>query len=113
MPKKSESVRGGKSNNAHSPMKDRPQKPGRGEASYDGGGRQKKDRALKPSGGKNPFGRIGKAISGLGALTSSDDNAFDGVRNLSGGRKSKSGCFPKLFMLLLSITAGAAYFFLG
>lgn len=114
MPKKSDSVRGGKPNNAHSPMKDRSQKPGRGEASYDGGGRQKKDREMKPSGGnKNPFGRIGKAISGSGTSTGSDDNAFDGIRNLSGGRKSKSGCFPKLFMLLLSIAAGAAYFFLG
>jgi hypothetical protein len=114
MPKKSESVRGGKSNNEHSPMKDRSQKPNRGEASYGGGGRQKKEREMKPSGkNKNPFGGIGKVMSGSGTLTSSDDNAFEGIRSLSGSKKSKNGCFPKLFMLLLPIAAGAAYFFLN
>ncbi len=107
MPKKSESLRGGKSNNAHSQMKDRSQKPNRGEASYGEGGRQKREREMKPS------GSIGKVISGSGTSTSSDDNAFDGVRSLSGGKKSKNGCFPKLFMLLLPIVAGVAYFFLG
>lgn len=107
MPKKSESLRGGKSNNAHSQMKDRSQKPNRGEASYGGGGHQKKDREMKSS------GDIGKAISGSGTSINRDDNAFDGIRNLSGGKKSKSGCFPKLLMLLLSITTGVAYFFFG
>lgn len=107
MPKKSESVRGGKSNNEHSPMKDRSQKPSRGEASYGAGGHQKKEREMKPS------GSLGKVISGSGTSTNRDDNAFEGVRGRSGGKNSKNGCFPKLFMLLLPIMAGAAYFFLG
>jgi len=101
MPKKSESVRDSKSNNEHSPMQDRAQKPGQGQASYNGNGRQKKDREMKPSGSgnKNVFDGIEKP--------------FADIKKLSGGKKSKNGCFPKLFMLLLSIVAGAAYFFLG
>lgn len=114
MPKKPELAREKKSDKEHSPIKERTKKPGRGEASYDGGGRQKKDREIKPSGSdKNPFGGIGQPIGGSGTSTGSDENAFDGIRNLSRGNKSKNGCFPKLFMLLLSIVAGAAYFFLG
>lgn len=114
MPKKPEFTRGAKSDKEHSPMKDRVRKPGRGEASYDGEGRQKKDHGMKPAGGgKNPFGGMGRSISGSDTSTGRNDNAFDGIRNFSEGRKSKSGCFPKLFMLLLSIAAGAAYFYLG
>ena len=114
MPKKSESVRRNKSNNEHSPMKDRALKLGRGAASYDGENRQKKNREMIPTGrNTSPFDGIGKPIGGSSTSTGSDDNAFDGIGNLSGGKKSKNGCFPKLFMLLLSIAAGAAYFFLG
>lgn len=107
MPKKSESVRESKSNNEHSPMQDRAKRPEQGEASYNGGGRQKKDRELKPTGGsKNLFDAIEKPKG-------ENDSVFTDMKKMSAGKKSKSGCFPKLFMLLLSIVAGAAYFFLG
>ena len=107
MPKKPELARGNKSDKEHSPMKDRTQKPGRGEASYNGGGHEKKDREMKPTGSKkNPFGDTGESTDG-------DPNVFDEIKKLSRGKKSKEGCFPKLFMLLLSIMTGAAYFFLG
>jgi len=95
-------------------MKDRARKPGRGEASYGGEERRKKDRDTKPTGGsKNPFGDIGKPIGGMGKSTDSDDNIFNDIGKLSGGKKSKDGCFPKLFMLLLSIMTGIVYFFLN
>ncbi len=107
MPKKPELARGNKSDKAHSPMQDRAQKPGRGEASYNGNGRQKKDREMKPTdGSKNPFDAIEKPKG-------ENDNVFTNMKKMSGDRKSKNGCFPKLFMLLLSIVTGAAYFFLG
>lgn len=93
MPKKPDSVREDKTHKVHSPMKERSRKPGLGEASYDGEDRRKKDREMKPSG--------------------SDKNIFDGIGKFSSDRKSKGGCFPKLLMLLLSIAAGVAYFFLG
>jgi hypothetical protein len=107
MPKKSEPVRAGKSNNEHSPMKERSQKPGQGGVFYSGGGRQKKDRETKPtSGNKNTFDDFEKPKG-------ENDNVFTDIKKMSVGKKSKNGCFPKLFMLLLSIVAGAAYFVLG
>jgi len=108
MPKKSESVRGSKSNNGHSPMQDRAKKPGRGEASYDGGERRKKDREMEPSGSGNK-----NAFDGIEKPKGENDNVFADIKKLSGGKKSKNGCFPKLLMLFLSIAAGAAYFILG
>lgn len=113
MPKKSESVRESKSHPEHFPKKDHDHEPGK--ASYDNGNRQKKNDGMKPTGrNKNPFGDIGKPVGGTGSSTGNDDNVFDGLGKLSGsGKKSKSGCFPKLFMLLLSMVAGAAYFFLN
>jgi hypothetical protein len=108
MPKKSESVRGSKSDNAHSAMKDRAKKPGREEVSYDGGERRKKDREMVPSGSGNK-----NAFDGIEKPMGENDNVFTDIKKMSGGKKSKNGCFPKLFMLLLSITAGAAYFFLS
>ena len=32
---------------------------------------------------------------------------------MAGGKKSKNGCFPKLFILALPFMAVGAYFFLG
>ena len=93
MPKKPDSVREDKTHKEHFPMKDRSRKPGQGEASYDGEDRRKKDREMISSG--------------------SDKNVFDGIGKFSSDRKSKGGCLPKLFMLLLSIAAGVTYFFLG
>jgi hypothetical protein len=49
----------------------------------------------------------------MGKSTGGDTNVFDDIKKLSRGKKSNEGCFPKLFMLLLSIMTGAAYFFLS
>jgi hypothetical protein len=111
MPKKSETVRGNKSHEEHSPMKDRARKPGHGEASYDVEDRQKKGQEVKSSGRKNPFNDIGKPVGGMERSTDGD-NGFNEIGNLSNGKTSKKGCFPKLFMFVLSMAAGAAYFFL-
>ena len=106
MPKKPEFAKGNKSDKEHSPIKDRTQKPGRREASYNGGGHEKMDREMK-------LGDTGEPIDDMGKSTGGETNVFDDIRKLSRGKKSNEGCFPKLFMLLLSIMTGAAYFFLS
>jgi hypothetical protein len=93
MPKKSKPAKAGKSQKGHSPKQGHAQKPGRGERPGKAGGQQKKGREIKPSSG--------------------NDNAFDGIEKLAGGKKSKDGCLPKVFMLLLPFVAVGAYFFLS
>jgi hypothetical protein len=92
MPKKSDAAKANKSHKARSPKPGRAQKPSRGERPGKAGGRQKKDREIKPA--------------------ASTDKAFDGIEKLSGGKKSKDGCLPKVFMLLLPFAGVGAYIFL-
>lgn len=107
MPKKLESARGHASDKAHSPLKDRTRKPGQGEASYDEGNQQKKNRKINPTSGiKNAFDDVEKPKR-------ESDSVFTDMKKMSGGKRSKDGCFPKFMMLFLSIVAGAVYFILG
>lgn len=90
MPKKSGVTKANKSHKAHSPGQNRSQKPVRGErTNKKAGGNQKRNREIKP--------------------TSGNDNAFDSIGKLTSGKKSKDGCLPKLFMLLLPFTAVGVY----
>lgn len=90
MPKKSGAAKANKSHKAHSPGQNRSQKPVRGEPTNKKAvGHQKRNREIKPTGG--------------------NDNAFESIGKLTSGRKSKDGCLPKLFMLLLLFTAVGAY----
>jgi hypothetical protein len=98
MPKKSDAAKANKSHKARSPKPGRAQKPSRGErpgktGGRKAGGQQKKGREIKPA--------------------ASTDKAFDGIEKMSGGKKSKDGCLPKVFMLLLPFVAVGAYFFLS
>lgn len=92
MPKKSDAAKADKSHKTHSPKQGRAQKSSRGERPDKAVGRQKKDRKIKP-----PV---------------STDKVVDGIEKLPGGRKSKDGCLPKVFMLLLPFAGIGAYIFL-
>ncbi|MDP1544651.1 MAG: hypothetical protein Q8L87_01415 [Anaerolineales bacterium] len=98
MPKKSDANKAGKSHKSHSP------KQGRGERPDKAGGQQKKDREIKPGGQQKKNREIKPAAS--------NDKAFDGIEKLSGGKKSKDGCLPKVFVLLLPFAGVGAYLFL-
>ncbi|HUE98791.1 MAG TPA: hypothetical protein VMN99_06025 [Anaerolineales bacterium] len=90
MPKKSGASKVNKSHKAHSPEQNRSKKPVRGErTNKKTGGYQKRNREKKPTGG--------------------NDNALDSIGKLTGVKKSKDGCLPKLFMLLLLFTAVGVY----
>lgn len=94
MPKQTGVTKSHKSGQAHSPGQSRAQKQEREErTSRKAGGRQKRNRDVKPTGG--------------------NDNPFNSIGKLTGGTKSKSGCLPKLFMILLPFTAAGAYFLIG
>ncbi len=101
MPKKSNSGMANKSHKGHSPKKDPTQKPGPGARPDSGGGQPKKNHESRPT-----PGHVGKSAGG-------SDSAFDNIGKLGGGKKSKDGCLPKLFMLLLPFMAFGAYFFLN
>ena len=77
-----------KSNKAHSPKQGRAQKPDREEGQENVSDYRQKIRDRKRAGAG--LGNKGKA----------------------GGKKSRSGCTPKLFMLLLPFAAVGAYFLL-
>lgn len=42
-----------------------------------------------------------------------NDNAFGNIKKLATGKKSKNGCLPKVFMMLLLFTVVGASFFLS
>ncbi|WKZ37442.1 MAG: hypothetical protein QY332_05795 [Anaerolineales bacterium] len=108
MAKKSDAAKANKSHKAHSSKQGRTQKPSRGERPDKAGGRtQKPGRGERPdkAGGRQKKAREIKPSSG-------NDNAFDGIEKLAGGKKSKDGCLPKVFMLLLPFMAVGVYFFL-
>ncbi len=106
MPKKSGAEKANKSHGEHSQKQGHAQKLDRGEGSSKSAGHQEKNNQRELGGG------MGKALKGLGESNGGQDNAFDNIGKLAGGTKSKSGCLPKLFMLLLPFTAAGAYFFL-
>ena len=46
-------------------------------------------------------------------LARADKMMTEGIKKMAGGKKSRNGCFPKLFILALPFMAVGAYFFLG
>ena len=52
-----------------------------------------------------------KMAKGIGSSAADSGNLFEGQRKI-GGAKSKSGCLPKLFTLLLPLIALGTYAFL-
>lgn len=95
MPKKSESGKAGKPGKAQKGQSSKQglaQKSGRAERHGKSGGHGKKIQEKKISAGNQELA--------------------EGFKDLAGGKKSKDGCFPKLFMLALPFMAVGAYFFL-
>jgi hypothetical protein len=92
MAKKSESRNANKAHKAHPPKQGRAQKPGREERPDNVSGHQQKIQEKKMAGGNKEMA--------------------EGIKKMAGGNKSKNGCFPKLFMLLLPFMAVGAYLFL-
>ena len=92
MAKKSESGKASKAHKEHSSKQGRSQKSGRGERPGKSGGHQKKIQGKKMAG--------------------DNQELAEDIKNPAGGKKSKDGCFPKLFMLVLPFVAAAAYLFL-
>ena len=95
MPKKSESGKAskpGKARKEHSSKQGRAQKSGREERPGKSGGHGKKIQEKK--------------------INAGNQELAEGFKDLAGGKKSKDGCFPKLFMMALSFMAVGAYFFL-
>jgi hypothetical protein len=103
MPKKSKSAKASKPQKAHSPKQGRAQKSSRGERPGKAVGRKKNNR--EGGGGQEKRNREIKPAA-------SNDKAFDAIGKLAGGKKSKDGCLPKVFMLFLPFVAVGTYFFL-
>jgi len=89
MPKKSATR---DTHQAHSSGQPRAQKAGPKERSGNLGGRRQKSQGKK--------------------LAGANQTLTEGFKEIAGGNKSKSGCFPKFLMLLLPFMAIGAYLFL-
>jgi hypothetical protein len=80
-------------NKGHSSKEGSARKSGREARSDDSGGSRQKSQGKK--------------------LTQGNKIMDDGFKRMAGGKKSKDGCFPKLFILALPFMAVGAYFSLG
>jgi hypothetical protein len=89
MAKKSESRNVNKEHKVHSSKQARAQKPGREERLDNGKGQRQNIQEKE--------------------MTRGNKGMDDRIKGMAGGNKSKSGCFPKLFMLLLPFVAVGAY----
>jgi len=83
------------------------------EHSHNQGGGHNSDKGGEPgnSGGHGQKSKNIKMGRGNNAAGAGSDNLFEGQGKM-GGAKSKSGCLPKLFMLLLPLMALGTYFVL-